>query len=288
MDYFVWDVSRVIFTIPLGAKALPIRWYSLMFMSAFVVGMILMKSMFRRENKSFEVYDFLLPYVFIATLVGARLGHILFYNPVVYLTDPVRVFKIWEGGLASHGGYLFVILSLILLARRYRHEVSFFWLADRCAIAGMFCAGFIRIGNFFNSEIIGLTTTVPWAVIFARVDNFPRHPTQLYESLGYFYIGLCFYLFYRIKQGKIGEGRLFGAVMVCGFLYRMFIERFKENHAAFEQDLLMNMGQMLSVPFILLGLYLLTGHQKRSSLWRWARLSDNIRSQQRETSSASS
>lgn len=271
MTHFVWDVSPVIFQIPIGSLTFPIRWYSLMFLTAFVVGIYMMYTIFRREHKSAKVFDVLPSYVILATIIGARLGHILFYNPTLYLSDPLRVFRIWEGGLASHGGYLFVILSLVLLARRYPGEVNFFWLADRCAFVGMFCAGFIRIGNFFNSEIIGLTTTVPWAVTFARVDNFPRHPTQLYESLGYFYIGLVFYLIYRWKDGKIGQGRMFGAVMICGFLYRMFIERFKENHVAFEQDMFMNMGQILSVPYIVLGIYLVSGLQNKSALWKWAR-----------------
>lgn len=271
MTNFVWDVSPIIGRIPLGFATFPIRWYSLMFLTAFAVGIYMMYTIFRRENKSSQVFDVLPSYIIIATIIGARLGHILFYNPVLYLTDPLRIFRIWEGGLASHGGYLFVILALVLLARRYPQEVSFFWLADRCAFVGMFCAGFIRIGNFFNSEIYGLTTSVPWAVTFARVDNFPRHPTQLYESLGYFYIGLVFYVIYRWKQADIGEGRTFGAVLICGFLYRMIIEKFKENHVAFEQDMFMNMGQMLSIPYILLGIYLVSGLQKNSSLWRWAR-----------------
>ena len=271
MTNFVWDVSPVIWQMPLGFATFSIRWYSLMFLTAFAVGIYMMYTIFRRENKSSQVFDVLPSYIIIATIIGARLGHILFYNPVLYLTDPLRIFKIWEGGLASHGGYLFVILALVLLARRYPQEVSFFWLADRCAFVGMFCAGFIRIGNFFNSEIYGLTTSVPWAVTFARVDNFPRHPTQLYESMGYFYIGLVFYVIYRWKQANIGEGRMFGAVLICGFLYRMIIEKFKENHVAFEQDMFMNMGQLLSIPYILLGIYLVLGLQKNSSLWRWAR-----------------
>lgn len=271
MSHLVWDVSPVIFEIPLGSFRFPIRWYSLMFLTAFLVGIFMMHRIFQREQKSSAVFDVFPTYVIIATIVGARLGHILFYNPVVYLTDPLRIFRVWEGGLASHGGYLFVILSLVLLSRRYSDQINFFWLADRCAFVGMFCAGFIRIGNFFNSEIIGLTTNVPWAVIFARVDNFPRHPSQLYESFGYFYIGLVFYLVYRWKNASIGEGRMFGAVLINGFLYRMLIERFKENHVAFEQDLFMNMGQILSIPYILVGLYLVCGFQKKSRLWAWAR-----------------
>ncbi|MCY4380457.1 MAG: prolipoprotein diacylglyceryl transferase, partial [Proteobacteria bacterium] len=141
--------------------------------------------------------------------------------------------------------------------------------------------GFIRIGNFFNSEIIGLTTNVPWAIIFASVDNLPRHPTQLYESFGYFYIGISFYLIYHFKQAKIGEGRMFGAVMTSGFLYRMFIELFKERHVAFEQNLFMSMGQILSVPFIVLGLYLLFGFHRKSRLWSWAMQNQSVNQQEK-------
>ncbi|MCY4380620.1 MAG: prolipoprotein diacylglyceryl transferase, partial [Proteobacteria bacterium] len=123
-SYFVWDVSRIIFSIPLGPLEFPIRWYSLMFICAFIAGIVIVGSMFARENKSSRAFEMLPTYVIIATILGARLGHIFFYNPTIYLTDPIKIFKVWEGGLASHGGYLFVIIALILFAKRYSKEIS--------------------------------------------------------------------------------------------------------------------------------------------------------------------
>lgn len=262
--YFAWDVSPIILHLPwIG---FPLRWYSVLFALGFVGSYLILRSMVVAEKKSVDAFESLPIYLMLATVIGARLGHVLVYRPEFYFAHPLKIFYIWEGGLTSHGGFLFVILALILYSRRYRKEFSFFWLADRCAIAGMFAAGCIRLGNFFNSEIYGITTDVPWGVIFVRnQESFARHPTQLYESFGYFYICLMFYLFYRYKKRQVPEGRLFGAVLIAGFGYRAFVEIFKENHKEFVRELPMNMGQMLSVPFILVGIYLLLGwHQKRS------------------------
>lgn len=280
MNYFVWDISPIIFELPLfiGSYSFPIRWYSLCFAIGIFGSFMILRSMFLKENKPLAALETLPIYIVLATVIGARLGHTLLYNPQTYLADPLRLLRVWEGGLASHGGFFFVIMTLIIFARKHRASLSFFWLADRCAICAMFAAGCIRIGNFFNSEIIGLTTDVPWAVIFSRVDRLPRHPTQIYESLGYFYIFLAFYLFYRYKGREIGEGRFFGAILISGFAYRFLIEMFKENHKEFVRDLPMNMGQMLSIPFIVLGLYFLVGLHQKSKTWRWALSSDSASS----------
>ncbi|MCY4444095.1 MAG: prolipoprotein diacylglyceryl transferase [Proteobacteria bacterium] len=269
-QYFVWDIDRIIFSIPLlFGLEIPIRWYSVTFLIGILGAAMLVHSMFMAEKKSPRSFEFLPFYIIIGTMLGARLAHVFVYNFSTYMSNPLKIFYVWEGGLASHGGFLFVILALVLYSRKHRQEFSFFWLVDRCAIAAMFAAGCIRIGNFFNSEIIGLPTNVPWAVVFARVDDLPRHPTQIYESLGYFYICLSFYIFYRIKNRNIGEGRFFGAILISGFLYRAIVERFKENHTEIVNDLSMNMGQMLSIPFILMGIYLVLGFHLRSKWWSW-------------------
>ena len=279
-SHFVWQVSNILFKIPIFYTnlSLSIRWYSVMFALGILGAYYIIRSMFKAENKSMEACEVLPLYIVIATVIGARLGHVFFYHPMDYLSNPINILKVWRGGLASHGGFLFVILSLILISRQYKESFSFFWLADRCAIAGMFSAGCIRIGNFFNSEIFGNATDLPWAVVFANVDQVPRHPTQLYESFGYFYICFTYYIIYRMKKRNIGQGRMFGAVMVSGFGYRMFIERFKENHTDFVQNLPMNMGQMLSIPFILLGIYLVLGLHQNSSFWNWAKFKKNHQS----------
>lgn len=253
-----WDVSREIFTI--GSFAL--RWYSLLFALGIFLGYLIIFRIYQREGKPIELMDSLLFHVVIGTVVGARLGHCLFYEPMDYLTNPIRIFKVWEGGLASHGGFTGVIIALILYCRRYP-QISFFWLADRMTIPAMLAAGCIRIGNLFNSEIYGHQTDVPWAFVFKQIDDVPRHPTQIYEALGYLSISAILYLIYRIKDRNPKEGTLFGLVLVLAFSFRTFIERFKENQVAFEDNLFMNMGQLLSLPFILFGIFILAGGHRK-------------------------
>lgn len=254
----IWDIDREI--VSFGPIAL--RWYSLLFALGIVVGYFIIQEFFKKENKPLRLLDSLLFYIVIGTVVGARLGHVLLYEPQDYLTNPLRILKIWEGGLASHGGFAGVMIALILYCRKYK-EVSFFWLADRITIPAMLTAGFIRIGNFFNSEIIGHASDVPWAVIFKKVDMVPRHPTQIYEAIGYFIVAAIQYAAYRLSDRKPKEGRLFGLVLVTGYGFRLFIERYKENQVAFEDNMALNMGQLLSIPFILLGLFFALGfHEK--------------------------
>jgi phosphatidylglycerol:prolipoprotein diacylglycerol transferase len=254
----IWDINREIFSI--GGFAL--RWYSLLFALGIFLGYTIMYRIYQKENKSIELMDSLLFHIVIGTVVGARLGHCLFYEPMDYLTNPIRILKVWEGGLASHGGFTGVIIALILYCRRYR-QISFFWLADRVAITAMLAAGCIRIGNLFNSEIYGHKTDVAWAFIFKKIDDIPRHPTQIYESLGYLAVSGILYAIYRLKDRKPPEGLLFGLVMVLAYSFRTFIETFKENQVAFEDSMALNMGQILSIPFILIGLFFAFGlHRK--------------------------
>jgi prolipoprotein diacylglyceryl transferase len=202
-------------------------------------------------------------------VVGARLGHCLLYEPTEYLHDPIRILKIWEGGLASHGGFTGVIIALILFCRK-NPDIKFFWLADRMTVPAMLTAGFIRIGNFFNSEIIGHATDVPWAIVFKKVDLVPRHPSQIYEAIGYLMIALIQYLAYRLSHRQPKEGSLFGLALILGFGFRLFIERFKENQVAFEDGMVLNMGQLLSIPFILAGVMFLLGMHRKLGIFRGA------------------
>lgn len=256
----VWDVDPIL--VRLGPLAL--RWYSLCFALGFVAGYFIVQKIFRNERRDVTLLDSLLVYLVVATLVGARIGHVVFYEPHRFLAHPLDIVKIWEGGLASHGGFAAVILALVLFTRRHR-ELGFLWLADRLTIPVMLAAGFIRIGNFFNSEIVGRPADVPWAVVFPAVDNLPRHPTQLYESLGYVATSLVLYLRYRAAGGNPPRGQLLGTAMVVGFGWRFAIEFLKEPQAAFEASLPLNMGQLLSVPFILAGLWLLVASGGRRS-----------------------
>lgn len=255
MSPIVWNVDREIFRIPLYFTEFPLRWYSLLFAAGLVLGYFLMKRFFKDGGKPLELVEAYPTYIVFGTLIGARLGHTLFYEPGVYLADPIRILKVWEGGLASHGGFLGVIIAIILFAKQ-SEKLSFFWLADRSAIPAMFAAACIRIGNFFNSEIVGMRTDAPWGVVFAKNgENFPRHPSQLYEAVGYIAIGMISLWLYRSWDKKVPEGRLFGITMVLGFSYRMFMETFKQNQVGFENTMALNMGQLLSIPFILAGIY---------------------------------
>ncbi len=254
-SYFVWDVNKEIWHI---AGAIGLRWYSLMFVGGFLLGTYLFGSFLRQEGKRDDYRDSLLMHMVLGTIIGARLGHCLFYAPGYYLSNPLEILKVWEGGLASHGGYLGIIIAVLLFAHKHK-DLRFLWLADRLCILAVMVGGFIRLGNFFNSEIVGKVAHVPWAIVFKQVDALPRHPTQLYEAVGYFAISGILYGLYRLAHRNPVEGRILGFAMILGFAFRLFIETFKENQEVFENDLVLNMGQLLSIPFILVGVLLAIG-----------------------------
>lgn len=249
MNYFVWDVGPEL--VQFGPFAL--RWYGLFFALGFIVGNFLLLQIYRNENRREENLPSLFLYVFAGALIGARLGHVLFYQPDYYLPRPWEILMIWQGGLASHGGFAGVLIALYLYLRKYR-EMSFLELSDRLAIATAPAAALIRLGNFFNSEILGVPTDLPWAIIFLRVDTLPRHPAMLYEALAYIIVFAVAYSAYWKTEIIKTPGRMLGLVLTLAFAARFFIELVKENQVPFEQFLLLNMGQLLSLPFILIGL----------------------------------
>jgi len=263
LNYITWNVERELVHIygPFG-----IRWYSLFFLAGILLGNYIMQRIAKAEGKPVQRLDDLLFYIIIGTIVGARLGHCLFYSPTFYLQNPLEILKVWKGGLASHGGFLGVILAVIYFSYKQK-DMSLWWTADRIGIVAIIAGGFIRMGNLFNSEIIGRVTNVPWAFIFIKEDNLPRHPTQIYESFGYISIGILLYVLYKYWNRKPLPGRIFGLALSLGFGFRFLIEPLKENQEAFEDGLLINMGQILSIPFILIGLYLVIGfYQKKKKL----------------------
>ena len=235
---------------------LTFRWYGVLFATGFLTGYHQMRTMFAREGLGDEIVDRLFGYVFAATLIGARLGHCLFYEPEIYLNDPIRILKIWEGGLASHGGALGIVLAIIWFCKK-NPQVSILFTLDRQAIVTAWMGGLIRIGNFFNSEIIGRPTQVPWSVTFARVDSTPRHPAQLYEAITYFVLFAVLKLLYRKPAIRNRRGLLIGILFFVMFSARMLIELVKENQVSFEESLPINMGQLLSIPMVVGGLILI-------------------------------
>lgn len=232
-----------------------VRWYGMMWALAFIVGYFLGTKMYRDAGKPQEELETLLTYIIIATIVGARLGHVIFYEPSYYFHHPAEIIKIWHGGLASHGAAIGMIIAIWLYCRKYGYK--FLWVTDRVMIPVAIGGAFVRIGNFFNSEIIGHVTHVPWAIIFARRDMLPRHPSQLYESILYFSLFIILWIIYRKYKANPPNGFLFGFAMIYMFAGRFLIEYTKVRQADFGHTWFLDIGQLLSIPFILLGIWIL-------------------------------
>ena len=245
-----WNMNPEIFSL----GSIHVRWYGLLFALGFIVGFQIMAKIFQTEGKSQKDLEALTIYMIIGTVVGARLGHCLFYEPGFYLSNPIEILKIWNGGLASHGAAIGILIALYFYTKS-RPRISYLWILDRVVIVVALAGCFIRMGNFFNSEILGKASNLPWAIIFARVDQVPRHPAQLYESLIYCAIAIYLILRYFRQKSEVPKGVLFGIFLVTVFSARFLIEFIKENQASFESALALNMGQILSIPFIILGVY---------------------------------
>ena len=252
----IWDPSPEIFHV--GSFA--VRWYGLFFALSFFFGYLIMQRFFNKEGVPIKLLDELTTYMIIGTIVGARLGHVFFYEPAWYLAHPIKILQVWEGGLASHGAAIGIITALIIFSK-VRNK-PFLWVIDRIVIVVALAGFFIRMGNLMNSEIYGLPTSLPWGFQFVRSTTpseglVPRHPTQIYEGLAYLMIfALLLWDYYR-KDGKPAQGYLFGLFMVLVFGIRFFVEFIKEPQVGFEQGLFLNMGQMLSIPFVIAGIILI-------------------------------
>ncbi len=245
-----WDVDPEIFNI----YGISFRWYGLLFAAAFVFGYFIIWKIFIRESVPRSLLDHLVWYVAIGTLIGARMGHCLFYEPDYYIQNPSEIIKIWNGGLASHGAGIGILVVLYIFSRVEKR--SYIWLLDRVAIVVALSGFFIRIGNLMNSEIYGIRTSLPWGFIFVRAnETLPKHPTQIYEALSYLliFVLLCFLYFKK----KLYPGRLFGVFLFFLFLVRFCIEFIKEDQVAFEKNMFLNIGQLLSIPFMIVGIYFL-------------------------------
>ena len=251
MEFFVWNADPVLFSL----GPITVHWYGALFALAILSGLQVLKWCYVQEKMDVESLDNLLMYAVVGIVVGARLAHCLLYDPGYYLSNPLKILAIWEGGLASHGGGLGVIIAAYFYQKKYK--MSFMWLLDRLAISTALFGFFVRTGNFMNSEIIGIQTDVPWAVIFSRIDNLPRHPAQLYEALSYLSIFAVLFLAYRLTKIKNYSGALLGSFLVLIFTARFAIEFVKIKQAAYSSELAFSTGQMLSIPFFLVGVALI-------------------------------
>ena len=254
-----WHVNPEIFSL----GALSIRWYGLLFISGFVLGWFIFKWFFKKEGVPETLLDPLLYTLLIGTIVGARLGHCLFYQPDYYLGSWdgfCEIFMPWKGGLASHGGTIALFIAMWWFAKHYgrKYDFDFLWILDHLAIAVCFAAMFIRFGNLFNSEIYGDATSLPWGFIFElRGETVPKHPTQLYEAFSYALLGVVLLLLYRFNLKRMYRGTFIGVFFIVLFGMRFLIEFVKEPQVGFEEGMLLNMGQLLSIPFILIGVGML-------------------------------
>jgi prolipoprotein diacylglyceryl transferase len=264
LAFLQWNFEPELLPGIFGSTPFHPRWYGLLFAVGFIVGYQIMLWIFKTEKKNQRLLDYFTIAVIIGVVVGARLGHCLFYDPVAYLSDPVTILYIWEGGLASHGGAIGILIALYIFTKKNR-EIGYLWSLDRIVVVVALAGVLIRIGNFLNSEILGTPSDLPWAVIFLRGGDMapiPRHPVQIYESLCYLAIFLFLLFRYKKFKNELPTGTNLGYFLVLVFGARFLLEFIKEEQAAFIEHFPLTMGQILSIPFIIGGLYLLLRHKK--------------------------
>lgn len=274
LNFIHWNPDPEI----INVFGISIRYYGLLFVSGLIIAIYMLGWIFKRENIPLENLEKLAIYGMIGIIAGARLGHCLFYEPSYYLSHPLEMILpvtfppdggikfIGYQGLASHGGVLGLLIGLYFYSRKTKH--SMIDILDLIAVVVGVSLGFIRLANFMNSEIIGMPTTKPWGVIFERVDNLPRHPSQLYEAFSYFIILAIMIILYIKMRDKLKNGILFGLATVLFFIARFIIEFLKEDQVGFEEGMTFNMGQLLSLPYIAVGIgFIIYG------LWKTKKLS---------------
>lgn len=253
LSFIHWNVSPEIFTL----GPLQVRWYGLLFAIGFLFGYNHGEKMFKHENIDPQWLESLFIYLIVATVAGARLGHVLFYGWDYYSQNPMEILYIWQGGLASHGGVLGIIIAMVIWSRKVSKR-SILWVLDRVVVPSVFVAALIRLGNLMNSEIYGIPTSLPWGFIFERNgETIPKHPTQIYESLSYLVtFGVVLYMYWKTKA-KDYQGMLVGVFFIMVFTARFLVEFIKEDQEAFEAGMALNMGQWLSIPFVITGIVLI-------------------------------
>lgn len=257
LNYVVWDVNPVMFSFPewvplLGGR--PVMWYGLMWALCFFFGYLIMQKVYKLEKMPEKSLDILATYTIIASILGARLGHVFFYEPQYYLAHPGDILKIWQGGLASHGGAIGILIGLFIYSRVQKKP--YIWILDRIVIAVALAGALIRFGNLMNSEIYGHATDMPWGFIFVRDgQSIPRHPTQIYEAIFCLVaFAWLWHMYFKQNLGQKQPGLMFGIFLILIFGSRILIEFLKEVQVSFEESMTLDMGQWLSIPFVLTGI----------------------------------
>lgn len=249
----IWDVNPVFFSV-LGFE---IRYYSLAWMLGFMGCIWIMNKMLKKEGLSVKLTDSMFMYTFIATIVGARIGHCMFYETSYYLTHPLEILNLRQGGLASHGAALGLLVGIYLFSKK--NKLTYMWSLDHITAVIPFGGALIRLGNLMNSEIYGTPTDLPWGFVFKlRGETVAMHPTQIYEALMYFAIlALTMYLFFCRDITRKRPGAMFGIFLITLFGGRFFVEMIKNVQESFEEAMTLNMGQILSIPFVIMGIVIL-------------------------------
>lgn len=296
LNYITWNLNPVAFSL----GSMEVRWYGILWAVGFLLGYLLMDKVYKKERMPEGSLDTLLVYMLVSTVLGARLGHCLFYEPEYYLSHPLQMLKIWEGGLASHGGAIGILLGLWLYVRNFnkstkkakgdKARISYLWILDRVVIAVCLVGALIRVGNVCNHEIYGTPTSLPWGFVFLRgqeqfcgtFDNYvectssaccppeewlPCHPTGLYEAFFCLLaMGLLLWLYYKKDVADRRPGLMLGLFLIIIFTSRIFIEFLKNVQVSFENNMVLDMGQWLSIPFVLAGIVLVVlAYKKRDA-----------------------
>ena len=275
LSYILWDINPEIFGIkPFSVFSfqiggISIRWYGLLFALGFLVGQRIMAHIFKKEGLKESLLDSLLITMLLSTVIGARFGHFLFYEPQVLLSDPLQVITPPFAGLASHGAAIGILLGLLIFSKS--QKMSYLWVVDRIVIVTALSGCFIRLGNLMNSEIVGKVTDVSWGFIFKRLTEYgvysqlPRHPAQLYEAFACLVLCIVLYKIWDKYKTETPQGLLLGVFLIWVFGLRFIWEFFKENQVGFENELPINMGQILSIPAVLLGIYFIAVAMKNKN-----------------------
>ena len=257
-----WNVDPEIFWI---TDSFPLKYYGLFWITGLMLAYFIIQHIYKKEGIPLEKWEELTMYIFVGIILGARLGHCFFYEPGYYFSHPIEIllpirdvngsyeFTGFQG-LASHGGTLGIFIAIMLYWRKTK--INLLWVLDRVAIGAGVTAAFIRLGNLMNSEIYGKPTDGTWGFVFERDDMIPRHPTQLYEAISYLLIFAFLYFMYQSKKIENRPGLFVGTLFILLFAARFVIEFFKENQVGFEDGMSLNMGQWLSIPFVLFGIFL--------------------------------
>jgi len=250
IDLFInWNVSPEAFSL----GPLTVRWYGILYGCAFIASYYAFKELLKFDRVPDDFADRALIYMILGTVIGARIGDCFFYHPAYYLKHPLEIFAVWNGGLSSHGGAIGILTALFLFGRKTKKP--YIWVLDRVVIVIGVAGFFIRMGNLMNSEIYGHVTSLPWGFIFERRhETLPKHPTQIYEALYYALTYLVLRFVYRKCDNRPRPFLIFGLFLIMVFCFRFCIEFIKNPQEDFEQNMLFNMGQLLSAPFIIMGM----------------------------------